>query len=70
MDLKKAQGLVPGTQQVQIVPAVTMFMGIITWVVTDFLLPEGVAVPEEVWGSVTGLLIYGLQYWHGPREGL
>ncbi len=65
--IKTVQKLVPGTQQVQIVPLVTMTMVIVTWVVTAFVMPEGVSVPEEVWGAVTGMLIYGLQYWHGPR---
>jgi hypothetical protein len=59
---------VPGTQQVQIAPVVTMSMVVVTWVVTTFLLPKGVTVPEEVWGAITGLAIYGLQYWHGPRQ--
>ena len=36
-------------------------------VVGTFMLPKGVVVPGEVWSAVTGLLIWGLQYWHGPR---
>lgn len=67
MDLKQVQNMVPGTQQVQIVPLVTMFMVVATWIITAFIMPKHVVVPEEVWGAVTGLLIYGLQYWHGPR---
>lgn len=65
--LKQVQAVVPGTQQVQIVPLVTMAMAVVTWGVTEFLMPADVKVPEEVWGSVTGLVIYALQYWHGPR---
>ena len=65
--IKTVQKLVPGTQQVQIVPLVTMGMVIVTWGVTAFIMPEGVKVPEEVWGALTGILIYVLQYWHGPR---
>ena len=68
MDMQKVQNMVPGTQQVQIVPLVTMGMVVVTWVVTAFLLPDGVTVPEEVWGAVTGITIYGLQFWHGPRK--
>jgi hypothetical protein len=65
--LETVQKLVPGTQQVQIVPLVTMGMIIATWTLVTFVIPEDVKVPEEVWGAVTGMLIYALQYWHGPR---
>ena len=65
--LKAVQKIVPGTQQVQIAPAITMLMVIVTYVVGTFMLPKGVVVPGEVWAAVTGLLIWGLQYWHGPR---
>ena len=68
MDLKTVQEIVPGTQQVQIVPLVTMGMVIVTWTLVTFVIPEAVKVPEEVWGAVTGMLIYALQYWHGPRS--
>lgn len=66
--LKKVQKVVPGTQQVQIVPLVTMGMVVVTWVLVTFVIPEDITVPEEVWGAVTGMIIYGLQYWHGPRK--
>lgn len=62
--VEAAGKMVPGTQQVQIAPVVTMAMTIITWAVTDF---TNIAAPEAVWSAITGLLIYGLQYWHGPR---
>lgn len=65
--LETTKRIVPGTRQVQIAPLVTMGMVIVTWVTVTFLLPEGVKVPEEVWGATTGILIYVLQYWHGPR---
>lgn len=63
--LDAAQKMVPGTPQVQIVPLVTMAMTIITFGVTEY---TGFKAPEAVWAAVTGLLIYGLQYWHGPRK--
>lgn len=66
--LDATKKIVPGTRQVQIAPLVTMGMVIITWVTTEFLIPDGVTVPEVVWGAVTGLAIYGLQFWHGPRQ--
>lgn len=62
--LEKTKEVVPGTQQVQIAPVVTMAMVIITYVVTEY---TGFKPPEVVWGAITGLGIYGLQYWHGPR---
>lgn len=65
--LETTKKFIPGTQQVQIVPLVTMGMVIVTWVIVTFVVPDGVKIPEEVWGAVTGILIYGLQYWHGPR---
>lgn len=66
VELKKAaQAAVPGTQQVQIAPLITMAMTIITWAVTEY---TAVAAPEAVWSATTGLLIYGAQYWHGPRK--
>lgn len=65
MDLKKAQAVVPGTPQVQIAPVVTMAMTIVTWAVTEFFYGD---IPEAVWTAVTGLAIYGAQYWHGPRS--
>ena len=65
--IETVQNIVPGTRQVQIVPLVTMSMVVVTWAVTAFLLPEDVKVPEEVWGAITGMTIYALQYWHGPR---
>lgn len=58
--------VVPGTQQVQISPAVTMVMTIVTYLVTTYTKVE---FPPEVWSAITGLLIYALQYWHGPRSG-
>ena len=64
MDIQQVQNMVPGTQQVQIVPLVTMGMTIITFGVTEY---SGFNAPEAVWAAITGLLIYGLQYWHGPR---
>lgn len=64
MELKKVQAYVPGTQQVQLVPLITMAMTIITWAVTEY---SPLAAPEAVWAAVTGLLIYGAQFWHGPR---
>jgi hypothetical protein len=66
--LETVKKIVPGTQQVQIVPLVTMGMIILTWILATFVIPEDVDVPEEVWGAVTGMLIYALQYWHGPRK--
>jgi len=66
--LETVQKVVPGTRQVQIVPLVTMGMVIVTWALVTFVIPDDVTVPEEVWGAVTGILIYGLQYWHGPRK--
>jgi hypothetical protein len=62
--LEKAKAVVPGTQQVQIAPLVTMGMVIITYLVTEY---TAFKAPEEVWGAITGLTIYGFQYWHGPR---
>lgn len=62
--LEKIKEVVPGTQQVQIVPLVTMVMVLVTFVVTEY---TGLELPEIVWGAITGLAIYGLQYWHGPR---
>jgi hypothetical protein len=62
--LEKIKEVVPGTPQVQITPVVTMAMVIITYVVTEY---TGFKPPEVVWGAITGLAIYGLQYWHGPR---
>lgn len=67
MVLQAVKNIVPGTQQVQIVPLVTMGMIIVTWTLVQFVIPDDVKVPEEVWGAVTGMLIYALQYWHGPR---
>ena len=63
--VETAGKMVPGTQQVQIAPLVTMSMTIITWVVTKY---TSVDAPEAVWAAATGLMIYGLQYWHGPRS--
>lgn len=60
-----ASKVVPGTKQVQIAPLVTMSMTIIVYIVTEFV---GREIPELVWTAVTGLLIYGLQYWYGPRS--
>jgi hypothetical protein len=58
--------VVPGTQQVQISPAITMLMTIVTYIVTSH---TDFNPPPEVWTAITGLLIYALQYWHGPRGG-
>ena len=67
MVLQAVKSIVPGTQQVQIAPLVTMSMVVVTWVLVTFVIPEDVKVPAEVWGAVTGMLIYALQYKHGPR---
>lgn len=64
MDIKQIQTMVPGTQQVQIVPLVTGVMTIVTWAVTEYTT---IQAPEMVWSALTGLIIYVLQYWHGPR---
>ncbi len=63
--LEATKKLVPGTTQVQIAPLVTMSMTIIIYLITEFI---GHDVPEPVWAAATGLLIYGLQYWYGPRS--
>jgi len=65
MELSTIQGYVPGTQQVQIVPVVTTVMTIVTWTVTEYTAFQA---PETVWSALTGLIIYALQYWHGPRK--
>lgn len=65
--IETVERIIPGTRQVQITPAVTAFMVIFSWVMTEFVFPEGTVVPEKVWISLTGLIIWGLQYWHGPR---
>jgi len=65
MELAKIQAYVPGTQQVQIVPLVTGVMTIVTWAVTEYTAMQA---PEMVWSALTGLIIYVLQYWHGPRK--
>ena len=67
MVLQAVKSIVPGTQQVQIAPLVTMSMVVVTWVLVTFIVPEGVSVPAEVWSAVTGMLIYALQWKHGPR---
>ena len=64
MELEKIQAFIPGTRQIQIVPVVTSVMTITTWVVTEY---TAIQAPEMVWSALTGLIIYVLQYWHGPR---
>ena len=56
--------LVPGTTQVKINPLVTMVMTVIAWAVTTY---TEVSPTPEVWVAVSGIISYGLQYWHGPR---
>jgi len=63
--VQKVQQVVPGTNQVQLVPLVTMAMTVVAWVVVEY---TPVKAPEAVWTAVTGLLIYAAQYWHGPRS--
>ena len=55
----------PGTGQVNLGGLVTMAMVIISWTVVEF---TEFKAPEYVWTAMTGMLLYALQYWHGPRK--
>lgn len=63
--LETTKKLVPGTDQVKLNPMVTMGMTIFVYLVTSF---TKIDPPPEVWVAVSGLISYGLQYWHGPRS--
>ena len=49
----------PGTGQVNIVGVVTGCMAIFAWAITEY---TAFTAPEYIWTTVTGLLLYGLQY--------
>lgn len=55
----------PGTGQVNITGVVTGLMAITAWGVTEY---TAFVAPEYIWTTATGLVLYGLQYWHGPKK--
>lgn len=56
----------PGTAQVNLGALITMAMVIISWVVVEF---TAFKAPEYVWTAITGFILYGAQYWYGPKKG-
>ncbi len=54
----------PGTGQVNLGGVVTMAMVVISWTVVEY---TSFNAPEYVWTAITGMALYALQYWHGPR---
>lgn len=54
----------PGTGQVNLAGVVTGFMAIFAWAITEYTL---FTAPEYIWTTATGLILYGVQYWHGPK---
>ena len=55
----------PGTGQVNLGGLVTMGMVVVSWTVVEY---TSFTAPEYVWTAITGMLLYGVQYWHGPRK--
>ncbi len=56
----------PGTGQVNLGGLLTMIMTVVAWGVTEY---TAFKPPEYVWAAITGIVLYGAQYWHGPRSG-
>ncbi len=60
---KTLEGAGPGTGQVNLGGVVTMFITIASWGLAEYVSFEP---PGSVWAATTGIVVYGLQYWHGP----
>jgi len=54
----------PGTGQVNLGGVITMAWTVIAWSVVEYTAFDA---PEFVWTAMLGIILYGLQYWHGPK---
>ncbi len=55
----------PGTGQINLGGLITMVMVVISYCVVEY---TEFKAPEYVWTAITGIALYAVQYWHGPRR--